>query len=83
MIQDTSCSPELYLLSSNGSFLGGWGWCSENFMDVAGTLNEFSGLKERNILWATNIPGESPWCITASGATDSNLTQGLLPPLLQ
>ena len=60
MIQDTSPSPEMYLARWNTTQCGGWG------LDVAHPGDQdqinYADLRERTVLWAVTIPGESPWC---------------------
>ena len=69
MVQDTSRSPEMYLSSmsspSGEPLCGGWGLENEHPPDVqAGALYDYDTekLRERTVLWAVNIPGETSWC---------------------
>lgn len=63
MVQDTSCSPEMYISSLTDTKCGGWGLESEAELPMALDLHsDFSVLKERDVLWAVSIPGEGHWC---------------------
>lgn len=63
MVQDTSCSPEMYISSLTDIKCGGWGLESEAELPTALDLRpDLSVLKERDVLWAVNIPGEGHWC---------------------
>ena len=60
MIQDTSPSPEMYLARQSTTQCGGWG------LDVAHPADQdqinYADLRERTVLWAITVPGESAWC---------------------
>ncbi|CCM03825.1 uncharacterized protein FIBRA_05974 [Fibroporia radiculosa] len=61
MVQDTSPSSEMYLSKSKNGVCGGWG------MELADTGDDdvnYADLRECTVLWAVNVPGESPWCST-------------------
>lgn len=69
MVQDTSPSPEVYLVSHNGRACG-WGLddlqgTEDDERNQAGgsTFSELVGqnLSERSVVWAISIPGESEW----------------------
>ncbi|KAH8117162.1 putative alanine racemase-domain-containing protein [Phellopilus nigrolimitatus] len=81
MVQDTSCSPEMYLSSLNGVQCGGWGleddWDLPEQLEVQ---HDFTRLKERGVLWAINIPGEGYWgtrCADITTPTDTS-SSGML-----
>ncbi len=62
MVQDTSPSPEVYLSSLQGGKCGGWG-LAEDTVDENGKPDiDYDKLKDRNVLWAVSIPGQSEWC---------------------
>ncbi|THH10835.1 hypothetical protein EW145_g1055 [Phellinidium pouzarii] len=61
MVQDTSCSPEIYLSSGNDLQCGGWG-LEDDYSQPNSEQPDYTKLKERTLLWAVNIPGESRWC---------------------
>lgn len=65
MVQDTSPSPEIYLAKLPGARCGGWGLGEDDAYapdQTPGESIEYADLKERIVLWAVTIPGESPWC---------------------
>ncbi|KAI5121017.1 hypothetical protein M0805_005963 [Coniferiporia weirii] len=61
MVQDTSCSPEMYLSSLGDLQYGGWG-LEDSYENLSLGQLDHTKLKERSILWAINIPGECDWC---------------------
>ncbi|KAG9010171.1 hypothetical protein FRB90_008003 [Tulasnella sp. 427] len=65
MVQDTM-STEVYLASVqiNGEKrLGGWGIAETLNVDAPQDqlIDDYSNLKERYVLWAVSVPGESEW----------------------
>lgn len=74
MVQDTACSPEIYLSKRANGEVGGWGLHDQ---DHAGgddsTPVDYSLLRECNVVWAVSIPGQTPWCTSGSkeAAVDS------------
>lgn len=75
MVQDTSPSSEMYLRTTKGGSLGGWGIhvTEDGSSDI-----DFGELRECSILWAISIPGESLWC----QAELDGSTNGLYRPFL-
>ncbi|KAH0584139.1 hypothetical protein H2248_009701 [Termitomyces sp. 'cryptogamus'] len=61
MVQDTSPSPEMYLARRPGARCGGWG---QSDPASSGPI-DYADLRERTVLWAVSVPGESPWCALA------------------
>ncbi|KAL5490150.1 hypothetical protein ACEPAI_4983 [Sanghuangporus weigelae] len=63
MVQDTSCSPEMYLSCLQDSICGGWGLDSLVELPEIFTLQSDPNiLKERDVIWAVTIPGQGHWC---------------------
>lgn len=57
-VQDTSASPEIYpAVLPSGSF-GAWGLAESV---GSSDLPNLHSLREREVLWAVSIPGESPF----------------------
>lgn len=58
-------SPEVYLASVNVNGerqLGGWGIADTMTLDPQEEVaDDYSNLKERHVLWAVSVPGESHW----------------------
>jgi len=65
MVQDTSPSPEMYL-ARHGTQCGGWGLDPGDQDQI-----NYADLRERAVLWAITVPGESAWC--------TDLLDGVLP----
>jgi hypothetical protein len=65
MVQDTSESPEVYLASMPGSgTCGGWGLsddASQREDVLENSPLDYSNLRERSVVWAVSVPGESQW----------------------
>ncbi|PAV23483.1 hypothetical protein PNOK_0055100 [Pyrrhoderma noxium] len=62
MIQDTSCSPEVYMSSFNETLPGGWGIENISHTEHAELRLDHTKLGERDVVWAVSIPGETQWC---------------------
>ncbi|KAL5533277.1 hypothetical protein ACEPAF_5053 [Sanghuangporus sanghuang] len=63
MVQDTSCSPEVYLSCLKDVICGGWGL--DSLVELPENLNlrsDSDTLKERDVIWAVTIPGQGHWC---------------------
>ncbi|TDL25050.1 hypothetical protein BD410DRAFT_76463 [Rickenella mellea] len=73
MIQDTSPSPEVYLHHT--------GWGIADAEPTSSPIN-YDNLKERIVLWAVNVPGESSWYADKLDAPD-NHCQTRAPQQLQ
>ncbi|KAI0798102.1 mini-chromosome maintenance replisome factor-domain-containing protein [Abortiporus biennis] len=59
MIQDPSTSTEMYLLKLPNGKLGGWG--IEHPDATTNDEIDYSNLRECNVHWAVNVPGETQW----------------------
>ncbi|KAG9127534.1 hypothetical protein FRC07_012550 [Ceratobasidium sp. 392] len=70
MVQDNSISPEIYLAQQPDGLPGGWAMerpssptaNAEQSQPVPTPGNiDYSKLRERHVLWAVQVPGESKW----------------------
>jgi hypothetical protein len=61
MVQDTSGNQEMFLSKLPDGKPGGWGMESSP-EDGSHHPIEYSDLRECQVIWAVNIPGESEWC---------------------
>lgn len=81
MVQDTSCSPEMYLSSLSESACGGWGL--DSLVELpAGNFDLRSNsnvLKERDVVWAVSVPGQGHWCDRSGNDGDSSASGTLGP----
>jgi hypothetical protein len=69
MVQDTSCSQELYLASRTGGRCGGWGLVDD--AQHVGDDMDYSQLRECTVIWAVSVPGESTWCAEEIDGSDN------------
>lgn len=63
MVQDTSQSPEIYVSVTEDNY-GGYGLYekeAQNAEDSFGEHIDYSKLKEREVVWAVTVPGQTPW----------------------
>ncbi|KIL69545.1 hypothetical protein M378DRAFT_183981 [Amanita muscaria Koide BX008] len=60
MVQDTSLAHEMYLAKRSDGSCGGWG--ISDLDDVSIDVIDYANLRERHVIWAVSIPGESRWC---------------------
>jgi hypothetical protein len=79
MIQDTSCSPEVYLSRRSNGDCGGWG-----LTEPDGAINgdgsvDYDLLKECSLVWAVSIPGKSHWCSGGRDAITDTSASSLFP----
>lgn len=56
MVQDTSPGKELYLGQYADGSCGGWGIPHEQDSGI-----DYAKLRDSTVVWATSVPGESPW----------------------
>jgi len=84
MVQDTSCSPEIYASRRADGTCGGWG-LTEVVQDRGDPgdrrVIDYGDLKECSVVWAVSIPGESQWCfepLDCDVAMPFNLKSGAL-----
>ncbi|KAF5324555.1 hypothetical protein D9611_004471 [Ephemerocybe angulata] len=61
MVQDTACSPEIYLSKRSSGECGGWGLNEHDATDDDPSPVDYNLLRECNVIWAVSIPGQSPW----------------------
>lgn len=70
MVQDNSISPDIYLAQQPDGFPGGWAMeqpqtspTDEGQARPTITLDDvdYSKLRERHVIWAIQVPGESTW----------------------
>ncbi|CAK5279504.1 unnamed protein product [Mycena citricolor] len=75
MVQDNSFSPEMYLAKRNNGECGGWGLGDDASGDV-----DYTNLRENTVVWAVNVPGESPWVASECDelATDSSSAHSVI-----
>jgi hypothetical protein len=73
MVQDTACSPEIYLSRRDDGRVGGWGSYEHDDAGDDTKLVDYNLLRECNVVWAVSIPGQSSWCRGGSevASTDS------------
>ena len=69
MIQDTSCSPEVYMSSFSETLPGGWGIENISHTEHAELKLDHTKLGERDVVWAISIPGETQWCKPPQNST--------------
>ncbi|KAJ3539106.1 hypothetical protein NMY22_g4880 [Coprinellus aureogranulatus] len=75
MVQDTACSPEIYLSKRDSGDIGGWGLHDQDHSGDASGHVDYSLLRECNVIWAVSIPGQSSWCCSRSGAVTESRPQ--------
>ncbi|TEB36041.1 hypothetical protein FA13DRAFT_1762243 [Coprinellus micaceus] len=73
MVQDTACSPEIYLSRRDDGRVGGWGSYEHDDAGDDTKPVDYNLLRECNVVWAVSIPGQSSWCRGGSevASTDS------------
>ncbi|RXW24142.1 hypothetical protein EST38_g1703 [Candolleomyces aberdarensis] len=79
MIQDTSCSPEVYLSKHSNGDCGGWGLTEPDGAISSDSSVDYTLLKECSVVWAVSIPGKNHWCSDAGGASRDTSASSLLP----
>jgi hypothetical protein len=62
MVQDTSGDPEMFLSKLPEGTPGGWGIESAAEHGEDEQSVNYGDLRECQVLWAINIPGEADWC---------------------
>lgn len=59
-VQDTSISPELYPSVLSDDSPGAWG-LAESTVLIDSSLPDLQSLRQREVIWAVTVPGESPF----------------------
>lgn len=59
-VQDTSISPELYPSVLSDGSPGAWG-LAETTVLFGSSLPDLQSLRQREVIWAVTVPGESPF----------------------
>ena len=75
-------SPEVYLSSTQGGKCGGWGLAEEAAKAGDESKIDYAKLKERGVVWAVSIPGQSDWCFREFGTRDLD-EPGRYPRIIQ
>ncbi|GJJ12424.1 hypothetical protein Clacol_006666 [Clathrus columnatus] len=61
MVQDTSISPELYPSVLSDGSPGAWGLAESTELNLNPSSLDIHSLRQREVIWAVNVPGESPF----------------------